>query len=745
MKRLIKLMSIALCLSIALSATLAGVYALSLRGEAEDVSAAPVTAASAGDATPDEAALFKEETVYVIAGADGSVEKIIVSDWIKNKDHAERIADLAVLKEVENVKSDASYTMNSDNMRVWETQGEDLYLRGTGTAELPVGLGVTYKLDGYEISPEQLAGKSGRVTIRFDYTDNQYETVEIDGKEEKIYVPFLMITGLFLDSEKFSDVSVTNGKVVSDGDRIIVAGIAFPGVQEDLGLTKDEIDIPDYVEITAQTKGFELGTTITVATNSVLNDLDAEKLDSLDHIKDSINQLTEAMTALIDGSSQLYTGLETLLDKAGELTDGIDRLYLGAEALESGAKQVDAGAGDLKSGANTLSLGAVTLNSGVLDLSEGLSTLSLNSGALVAGSDQTFRSILSTARGALTDAGLDVPELTPENYSAVLNALTDGLSDEKVRAKAETAAREQVAAQVKANREVIAAAVTEAVRENVSAQVTAGVRDQVTAQVLAVLGYSAADYSAAVAAGLVDEATQAQVNGAVDQQMQSDEVQATLAALIGQQMQSDAVQAAVAQNTQAKIDELIDENMQSEAVQTGISGALAQAAAGRASIAQLKAQLDSYQQFNSGLKAYTGGVDSASYGAGQLYLGTVQLKDGAAALSSGAGQLKSGTAQLSGGASELKDGLLTLKDGVPALVEGVSKLKNGAMQLSDGLKKFNEEGVSKIAKLFEGNLSKLAPRLKAMIDVSKRYRSYSGLTDEMDGEVKFIYKTEEIK
>ena len=737
MKRLIKLMSVALCMSIVLSASLVGVFALSLNGLS--------LGSSDKDSTPDEAALYKEETVYVMAKADGTVDKVIVSDWIKNNRHADSITDIAALGDIENVKTDTSYTLNSDGMRVWEAQGEDLYLEGTGTSQLPVDLGVTYALDGKVISPDELAGKSGKVTIRFDYKNNQYETVEIDGKKERIYVPFLMMTGLFLDSDKFSSVSVTNGKVVSDGDRIIIAGIAFPGVQHDLGLAKKDIDIPDYVEITADTTDFELGTTVTIATNGLLNGLDADKLDSLDDLKDSLSKLTDAMTALIDGSSELYTGLETLLEKSGDLTDGVDVLYVGAEKLESGAQQVDAGAGELKDGAKSLSLGTVTLNLGALDLSNGLSILDENSEALNDGSDQTFDSILKTARNALIEAGLDVPELTKDNYGTVLDKLTQSLSEDNIRAKAEAAAREQVMAKVEANRDAITAAVTEAVRPSVQAEVEAGVRAQVKSQVLAALGYSVEDYEAAVTAGLIDETTQAQVNGAIEQNMQSEDVQTTITALTDQNMQSDSVQAIIAQNTQAKIEDMIEENMQSDEVQSAISTALSQAAAGRTSIAQLKGQLDSYSKFNTGLKDYTAGVGSASQGASQIYLGTVQLKNGALQLSTGAGELKDGTSQLSSGATDLKEGIFTLKNGVPALVDGVSQLKDGSMQLSEGLKEFNDEGISKITDIFNGDLSELAPRLKAMIDVSKRYKSYSGLTDDMDGEVKFIYKTEEIK
>ena len=735
MKRLIKLMSVALCLTLVLSASLVGVFALSLNG---------ISLGDKDKATPDEAEIFKDETVYVMAKADGTVDKIIVSDWIKNNKGADTIRDLSTVGDIENVKTDASFTLDSDNMRVWEANGEDLYLKGTGKQPLPVDLTVTYSLDGKVISPEALSGKSGRVTIRFDYTNNAYETVKIDGKDERIYVPFLMMSGMILDGEKFSNVTVTNGKVISDGDRTMLAGIAFPGLQHDLGLTRDELDIPSYFEVNADVKDFELGATVTIAANPLTKDIDPDELDSLDDLKASMNTLESAVTALIDGSSQLYTGLDTLLEKSGTLSEGVDALYLGAEQLSDGAAQVDDGAKELSKGAATLSDGTITLDLGALDLSSGLKTLDSNSGALNAGSDMTFTSILATAQKSLKEAGLDVPNLTPENYTTVLNTLIDSLSEEKVKAQAEATAKEKVAAAVEANRETVTAGVTEAVRQNVQAEVESGVRAQVTAKVIETLGYTVDEYNSAVAAGMVDEATVAQVNGAIDAQMNSDEVSATISSLVDQNMQSEAIRATIAQKTEEQIQSLIDENMQSEEVLNGIAEALAKAKAGRESIIALKAQLDSYNTFNKGLKTYTDGVGSASAGADQLHSGTTQIKLGSSALKDGASALKDGTKQLSDGADTLKDGVLTLKNGVPALIDGVSQLRDGSMQLSDGLQQFSDEGISKITSLLKNDVGNIVERLKATVKVAQNYKSYSGLTDQMDGEVKFIYKTEEI-
>ena len=129
-----------------------------------------------------------EETVYVIAGADGTTEKVIVSDWMKGED------------------------------------GEDTYTQENLEKELPVEMAVSFRLDGKKMTAEEMAGKSGKVTMRFDYTNRQYEDVEIGGEKKRIYVPFVMVTGMVLDNERFTNVEVSNGKVINDGDRTIVAG-----------------------------------------------------------------------------------------------------------------------------------------------------------------------------------------------------------------------------------------------------------------------------------------------------------------------------------------------------------------------------------------------------------------------------------------------------------------------------------------------------------------------------------------
>lgn len=626
--------------------------------------------------------LTKDETVYVIAGSDGTVKKIIVSDWIKNAVSQKQFDDKTELKNIENVKGDETYTIGGDNMTVWDAEGNDIYYRGNIEKELPVGLTVSYKLNGADISAKELAGKSGKVTIRFDYENHQYETVEIDGKQQKIYVPFAMLTGMLLDNDTFSNAEVSGGKLVNDGDRTAVIGIAFPGLSENLGIDKEKLDIPDYVEITADVTDFSLGMTVTVATNEIFNNIDTSKISDFDSLTDSVNELTDGMNKLLDGSSALYDGLCTLLDKSAELADGITKLADGAAALKDATESLDKGADSLRDGTS--------------DLYSGLYELKSNSDALNSGAEQVFETLLSTAQAQLTAKGIDVPNMTIYNYAAVLDEVIASLDENVVYKKALA----QVTAAVEAKRPMIEQAVTAAVREQVAAQVipvaTNGAMTKET-------------YDAAVAAGVLPAETVAAIEGAIDAQMQS----ANVKAMISEQVE-------------LQVKNAISTNMASPEVQEKLQAA----SEGAKAVIALKASLDSYNSFYSGLLAYTDGVDTAAGGAGKLY--------------GGATELKNGTAQLKEGAAALYDGILHIKDGVPALTDGVTKLKDGAMQLSDGLEKLNEEGIKKIASLSEGEIKDIIVRMKATVDVSKDYRNFSGIADGTEGKVKFIYRTEEI-
>lgn len=393
-----KLTALGLSMALALSA---GGAACARSFGGEDVSAAPVRLSAAADSAAQPAA-YRDETVYVLTGAGGQVEKVIVSDWLKNPDGLAHLADGAALTGVENVKGYETCSPSGAG-RVWDAQGGDIYCQGSTDKELPVEVSVSYTLDGRSVQPEQLAGKSGHVSIRFDYVNRQYEDVEINGQRERIYTPFAMLTGVVLNNDHFSNVSAANARVYNDGGRTAVVGLALPGLRESLGL--ENADIPEYVEISADVTDFQLSSTFTVAVSDLFGELDTEALDT-DELTDSLDELTDAMDQLLNGSGKLYDGLGELLEKSGELASGVEQLAEGAGALRTGADSLREGADELATGA--------------AGLQKGLEQLSAGSEALNDGAEQVFQSLLASANQQLAASGAKLPELTAENYGKVL-------------------------------------------------------------------------------------------------------------------------------------------------------------------------------------------------------------------------------------------------------------------------------------------------------------------------------------
>lgn len=302
--------------------------------------------------TSSSATPAKDETVYVKVDDAGNQKDVTVSDQLKNISSLGTIDDVSDLKDIKNVKGDETFSENNGKL-VWQGDKKDICYQGTTTKKIPVGMKVTYELDGKKVSADDLEGKSGHLKIHYEYQNTSADS----GK----YTPFLMATGLLMDGEKFSNVTVDNGKVISDGDRDIVIGMGLPQLKEQLTSVSskvDDLDILDSFTVEADVTDYEKVEAVTVATNEVFNEVDTDKFDSLDELKDSMTELQDASNKLVSGSGELKDGLDTLLSSSGTLVSGIDQLASGGNTLAGGT-------GSLVSGANTLNAGLQTASSKV--------------------------------------------------------------------------------------------------------------------------------------------------------------------------------------------------------------------------------------------------------------------------------------------------------------------------------------------------------------------------------------------
>lgn len=653
----------------------------------------------------------KDETVYVLANAEGEAKRVIVSDWLTNPDGEKDLADATTLKDAKTVKGSAFLKDG-----VWyNADGADVYYQGDAEDALPVNLTVSYTLDGEAKTAAEMTGKSGRVTIR----------VACDVKETKdgVKVPFAALTAALLDNDVFTNIEVTNGKFFDDGDRTVVVGWALPGLQETLKLDAETVTLPEYVEISAEAKNFEAPTTLTVVTNELFSAVDVDSIDATE-LTENINRLKDGMAQLKDGASRLADGVSALKDGAKTLADGATELKNGAEALKESANPL----GD---GVSQLNDGATALETGSAQLTEGLNTLTANNEALASGATKLFETVLGIANTQLSAAMENAPTLTIENYEETLTALLDACSEAGI----DKQLHDQVEAVVNQNRAKIEEAVTAKVRETVAAQVEEAVRENVTAQVLAAMDMTPDTYKAAVESGALTDAQKNQIVAAVDAQMKSQEVKAVLAQQTEQTMGSDEIKATIEQNVNEQVEALTQQNMASKDVQARRAAALEQGQAAAASLTALKAQLDDYRTFYDGLNAYLAGTAQAANGASEL-------KTGAAQLAAGTEELNGKVPALLEGIGSLSNGMNTLTENLPSLTDGVQQLLDGANELKDGLNTFDEEGVSKLVSLVEDDLADMLDRVKAALNAANAYTTYTSLGKNMTGRVRFVWRTD---
>lgn len=324
----------------------------------------------------------KDESVYLISDANGNVNKTIVVDHLKNKDKKDTLEDASNLSDIENVKGKEKFTQSGDKL-TWQAGGKDIYYQGTATEEPPVTQKVTYYLDGKEISPEDLAGKSGKVKIRFDYTNTTSYTETVNGEKQTVSVPFAAITGLVL-GDGFENIEVTNGKAEVSDSSSVVLGYALPGLKDSLGIKDKDLDgdvnIPEYMEMTADVENFSMPAAMTFVVNAsdyVSTDgIDTSDLDDMiNDLKDASTQLQDGSKTLAEGTDTLADGLSTLQSKLGTFASGVGTLKSGLKTYTDGVSTLSGGLNKLNSNVPTLSNGITTLNSSAKSLNDGVALL----------------------------------------------------------------------------------------------------------------------------------------------------------------------------------------------------------------------------------------------------------------------------------------------------------------------------------------------------------------------------------
>lgn len=631
----------------------------------------------------------KIETTYAIMDSDGKLKKTIVSEQLANNNKEKTLNDISNLKNIENTSGDEKFTQDGNNLK-WNAGGNKIQYKGNATSELPVDVKVSYYLDGQRKTAKGIAGKSGNITIRFDYDVKKEEVA--NGKTYKH--PYTMASGLILDNAHFSDVKVSGGKAFDNGNQTVAFGVAFPSMNENLGINRSKINIHSFVEISAYTDKFEITGTYTIALSGLFNDINTNEVNGANG---KIQELKNGLNLLSDSSNKLLKG---------------------ADDLSAGATEFDNGMAAFVAGVNKLQGGSGQLTTGMDELSKGLMALSANSSQINNGVAQLELSIFDNATKQMrSKTGDESITLTPATYVQVIQGISNNAiatAEQKLRAslakQGVTDANLQNQILSVAYNSLMASGKTEASMDEISGAIkNAGViakeagfvqkcidkNQSAVIQILKGQGYTDEQITTELIAVYSTALELAGGNpNAIDSKIQDtakEYVKATVIFKNGEINASDNVSklAAIAIGKETP-KQLVD----------------------------LKVSLDQVESLVSGIRQYTSGVDSAAIA----------------------------SQKISSGMGDLNKGILDLKGGSIKLSAASKKLKNGIDTLDAGLHRFNDEGIEKFVNGLKGNdITNIVNNLEGIKAASSKEVFVGGKLDEMSGESKIIFKTGEIK
>jgi putative membrane protein len=639
----------------------------------------------------------KEESVYLLTDATGAVRETIVSEHLVNSDGAKTITDASTLSDIKNVKGDETFTQDGDRL-TWQADGGDIYYQGTTGETAPIEQKLTYYLDDEEITPEKLAGKSGKVTIRFDYTNNSSFTEEVNGKELEVKVPFVAVTAMVLD-DRFSNIKATNGKLENDGNNTIVIGYALPGLKESLGVDgsdfDEDADIPEYFEVTAEVTDFELDATMTVVENA--GSLVSMKEGDSNSLEDMIDELSDASSELKSGSKELADGVDALQASLADYASGMSELYKGSS--------------DLGKGVDTLNSSVSSLSDGISKLDKALNTKMSDTekkAVQKAASDEVAKQFKNGKTTEVADQIYQAVRYTKaEDGSVYDGALYTSLYDGAYSSNAAESVYNEVVKQV------LLSAIA-ATGQQAGSDMTA---EQAAKAIIAYYGEKAQEGD-----------TEAAAMYGVAKGMSSAQLAELLYAETG-------AKDTLFSKTQSTIQAQLSGGRSNVQIQTAVED----------SLKTLSTQLAGACQTVAEQAAGSGAVSGAESAKAEVASQIEAVQSNGYSLVTGAEALSKGTQTLADQVPTLTKGITALNEATGKLVNGVDELDGGSHELSDGMAEFDEDGIARIVSSYNGDIKPFADRLQATLDAGSDYQTFTALADGVNGSVKFIYKMDAIK
>ena len=733
-------------------------------------------------------AYTKEESVYSKLDSNGMVYQTTVSNHLKNTEKSELLKDISDLMNIENVSGDQEFSEENGKL-IWKAEGEDIYYQGNSNKELPIECKITYKLNGEEISKEDIIGKSGVVKIKFEFTNKEQREVLINGKMQTMYVPFVVGMGTVIDNENNKNIEITNGKAIDNGNKSMIFGVALPGMQESLGINKNTIEIPSTIEISMETKNFEMNEIYCFATPKLIEEDDIELFNNVDKIYSMANELKDGSNQLVQGSKQLSDGASKLNNGTYELSKELNAQI----AKYENARNKLANKEELEEKIVSI------INSEMKKLMPELQTLAEEEAKNVVKANLKGENGLEekTAQTALaftkTAINTKLQELANSNAEITIpEELMNQIQNDLLIALKNVESKQDVQVLENTIKELIIIDLTDTVKTKTNEVITTNVDAMktnitdptalMTESEKVALNQSKNQIAQAMVPGikmqnpnLTDEEAFTQALNSVNQLVTSvskgtmdktlDQVknqaptmaENTVKEIASNLSTNEALEKAISDYSNKIVTELkqaigeetlnvIKDNIKKEIItelknsfmndktlQTQISGMVKE---------EINPTIDSIAEQTAKKLAEDFTEDLANQIASNLIKKQLNGELSETELDK---ELSKYEDLINSKLGEVDNQVKTLKDALNQLTDGTNQLANGANELQNGMSKFDEEGIQKIYNIVNNNVKDLQVRIEKLRELSNEYNSFTNIDENAKGNVKFIMMIDSLK
>lgn len=708
----------------------------------------------------------KTETVYAVLNGDGSLSDIVVSGWLHNDSGIKNLKEKLNLTDVKNVKTDEVPEDNNGEY-TWNSDSNDIYYQGNSTEQLPVTMQITYELDGQQLSQEELKGKSGHLKINIHLTNVNSETKTINGKNVIIH-PFYVAGGMLsLNNDHYSNATCDQGKIVTDGSKQMLVFAAVPGLKDtldsaDLSKVSDQLSIGDDINIECDvTDCDELNLMMGMSNEEDISDI-LDEGDSIEELTNGITKLMDADDQLVDGSQKLADGTQQLITESEPLTsssgsirtlsDGALTLNSGALRLKAALAQYTDGVGQLNDGVNALYAipdGANQISLGMTTpTEEGKPESSLTGGAaaLTAGLQNMKQQV---------DAGLSSENVTTmmtqlDTAISTLNGLKDKLTED---AKTLTDLKKTLSTATDQLTGLKTVMTTFVGSSGDSLQASINAIDNSIKSIDEALKNVPEDNTGATETLNASKATLETQRATLAAQAQAlsgnsaglpEQLQQTAESLNGMNKTLDSSLGAL-QGLGTDVDGAIKKL---EGMNEMLSGSTSQLGA----LANMKKTMDDgFDQLIAGSKKISAGIDQVNTGvqalAEQSKTGIDKVKTATSQLASNNEAINEGMASLQTGTQTVanqSDSFNQMADGLDSLKDAFVTLNDGAQQLADGQKQFRQDGLDQLKEKVDLSVDEVEMLKEIMDDIKSmnmQYKEYAGNNPDMDVTTRYVFRT----